>query len=424
VRSLAERARGAAGSVELDAEWRARAARAQAEAMPSGRVAVSCPAPFGVGGLGRHLQEIVDALRRREAQVSCAAEALPAHAASARGEDRERACVRQVQRSRALAAALSPLARASTPLAMWASLVGFDYRAARALRDSLADGDGHLIAFNGAALRQFRRARSARARSDGRPSLRLVSATAHIRTVVSRHELAYAQYPHERSWAPRLVARTLAEYEEAEVIYVSSQRVRDSFLAEGVREERLVQFPLTPDPRFDGARAHPGPAGEAGAYEVVYVGSLSVVKGVPLLVDAVSRLRHKDLRLVLVGGWGTRGMHRFIERARARDERVSVILEDPLSWLRRASLYVHPSYDDGFGYAPAEALAAGIPVVATDSTGMRDLIVPGRNGAIVKGGDVGALAEAIDAGYRGELLGADTENRLCPTRSQIPTSFR
>src|SRR4029077_1772878 len=210
-------------------------------------------------------------------------------------------------------AALSPLTRQSPPLSMWSSLVEFDHRAARALRDPAKGGYEHLIAFNGAALHQFERARSSGGVPAGGPSLRLVSAPAHIRTVVSRHELAYAQYPLERSWAPRLVARTLAEYERAEAIYVSSQRVRESFLAEDVPEERLVHFPLTPDPRFAAAPSQPTPDTAPDAYEVVYVGGLSVVKGVPLLLDAVARLPHKNLRLVLVGGWGTRGMRRFIE---------------------------------------------------------------------------------------------------------------
>ena len=39
--------------------------------MPKGAVAVSCSAPIGTGGLGRHLQEILDALARREQTSFC-----------------------------------------------------------------------------------------------------------------------------------------------------------------------------------------------------------------------------------------------------------------------------------------------------------------------------------------------------------------
>src|SRR2546423_10889357 len=58
---------------------RLQAERAQEAVLPSGRVVVSCPAPYGVGGLGRHLMELAGALdRRRQARVCiCAAPALP-----------------------------------------------------------------------------------------------------------------------------------------------------------------------------------------------------------------------------------------------------------------------------------------------------------------------------------------------------------
>ncbi|MGA7705371.1 MAG: hypothetical protein WB998_10805, partial [Solirubrobacteraceae bacterium] len=55
----------------LDAAWRAERERAQELALPDGRVVVSCSAPLGNGGLGRHLGEIVGALERRGSQPTC-----------------------------------------------------------------------------------------------------------------------------------------------------------------------------------------------------------------------------------------------------------------------------------------------------------------------------------------------------------------
>ena len=143
---------------------------------------------------------------------------------------------------------------------------------------------------------------------------------------------------------------------------------------------------------------------KAATFDVVFSGRLCVAKGVPLLVDAVRRLGHEDLRLVLVGGWGTRGMRGFLQEASARDERVRIVPGDPLPHLHKARLCVHPSYEDGFGYAPVEALACGVPAIVSEDTGMKDLIQPGVNGAIVATGDLTALTEAIDAAYKGELL--------------------
>ena len=210
-------------------------------------------------------------------------------------------------------------------------------------------------------------------------------------------------YPLERSWASHLLARNLAEYAMADRIYSASRYIRESFLEEGFPEERLASFPLTPHPRYvppDDASAREA----AGHFEIVYVGSLTVHKGVPLLIDAVRRLPGADIRLRLVGGWATRGMRRFIQSACAGDGRISVSPGDPLPYLRRASLYVHPAYEDGFGYAPAEALACGVPVLVSEDTGMKDLIDSARSGLILPTGDLTALTEAIEAAYRGEIL--------------------
>ena len=98
-------------------------------------------------------------------------------------------------------------------------------------------------------------------------------------------------------------------------------------------------------------------------------------------------------------------MHRFLTRARARDPRIEVLPGDPLPVLRAARLYVHPSYTDGFGYAPAEALACGLPVLVSEDTGMKELVGSARDGLVLPTGDLDALTEAIDCAYRGELRG-------------------
>ncbi len=362
----------------FDARWRAARERAQEEVMPPGRVVVSCSTPLGMGGLGRHLQEAMDALARRGAPGVCICDPLEAGAHSAG--------------ARRFAAALAPLTRRSPVWSTWTANVAFDLDAARQLPGAAEQ----LLAFNGSALLQLRAARRA-----GMQSVSLMSANSHLRRVVRMYALAHRQYPLERSWATRLLRRNLAEYTLADRIYVSSRHAWESFVEEGVPAARLALFPLTPAPRFV---PDPGSRAAADSFDIVYAGGLSVVKGVPLLIDAVRRLDCPDLRLVLVGGWGTRGMRRFVQGACAEDARIVVQPGDPLPHLQRAALYVHPSYEDGFGYAPLEALACGVPALVSESTGMKELIDPGRNGLILPTGDLDALTQAIEAAYRGEVL--------------------
>jgi glycosyltransferase involved in cell wall biosynthesis len=365
----------------LDRRWRERAEGAQVESLPAGEVAVSCMAPLRSGGLGRHLGEILDAFER---------DGRKARSVSTTSREADG---RRPRHPLGIPYLIELLRVTGLPTSVGvrvrATMAEFDAYAAERL-----PGSGHLIAFNSQALVQFRKARAA-----GLDSLTLIAANPHIRRLARQHELARERYPLEGSWATRLIEHNLAEYALADRIHVCSRYTRESFLEQGFEESRLLEFPLTPDPRFQ-------PQGDGGSplFEVIYIGSLSVHKGVPLLVDAVRRLPHSDLRLRLVGGWGTPGMRKFIERARAEDPRILVTPGDPLPHLRTARLCVHPAYEDGFAYAPAEALAAGVPVLVSEDTGMKDLIEPGRDGLVLPTGDLDALSEAIEAAYRGELL--------------------
>ena len=363
----------------IDAGWRVRAETMQSADLPDGRVAISCPAPFGVGGLGRILQELTAAIERRGQQALCICEGDSAP------DDKCRA-----PRLRALERAMVALMRPLHDWRMWAVSVGFDSAAARLLPPA-----EHLISFNGTSLAQFRAARKARWKS-----LSLLSANSHMRRVLRQHARAHRDYPVERPWPTRLLARNLREYAKAERVYVPSRYVWESFVEEGFPDQRLSFFPLTPHPRFTG----PGVQPAGTTFDIVYVGGLTVHKGTPLLVDAIRRLPFADLRLVLVGGWKTRGMRRFLEAASAADPRIAVQPGDPLPHLRAARLCVHPAYEDGFAYAPAEALACGVPVIVSEDTGMKELIDSERSGLILPTGEVQPLAEAMMAAYRGEIL--------------------
>ncbi len=381
----------------LGASWREVALRAQQAALPDESVTVTCSAPLGVGGLGRHLGEISGALERagRPSKVISGSTGASAPSLARHGAATER---RRPSLSGLVARAPLPI---SPGVRTRASMADFDAHAAARLPRA-----EHLIAFNGQALRQFGAAQRA-----GYRSLELVSANSHLRQVARRHAQARERYPLEGSWTTHLLARNLAEYARAERIYVASRYVRESFEAEGFAAERLVDFPLTPDPRYnaDISRA------SGDHFDVVYVGSLAVHKGVPLLIDAVRRLQHSDIRLVLVGGWGTRGMRRFVQAACANDQRILLSPGDPLDWLRSASVCVHPAYEDGFAYAPAEALACGVPVLVSEDTGMKELIDGPDSGLVLPTGDLDALCEAIEAAYRGEAFAGRSRAAAAPT---------
>jgi glycosyltransferase involved in cell wall biosynthesis len=81
----------------------------------------------------------------------------------------------------------------------------------------------------------------------------------------------------------------------------------------------------------------------------------------------------------------------------AADPRIEIRPGDPLPVLHGARLYVHPSWEEGFGYGAAEAWACGLPLVLTHDTGMQDRLGPEDPVERFDAGDTATLAALIEA---------------------------
>ena len=129
-------------------------------------------------------------------------------------------------------------------------------------------------------------------------------------------------------------------------------------------------------------------------------------KGLDLLLDAweqVCRDRPElDLRLLLVGtGSDAAKLHqRLADRPLPSAIWIDEFINDPMriqQYLAAANVYVMSSRQEGFPIAPLEAMACGLPVVATDAPGIPDILEQGElsGGLRVPSNDVPALATAI-----------------------------
>jgi glycosyltransferase involved in cell wall biosynthesis len=84
---------------------------------------------------------------------------------------------------------------------------------------------------------------------------------------------------------------------------------------------------------------------------------------------------------------------------------------DVAAVLKGMDVLAAPSHWEGFGLVAAEALAAGVPVVAADASSLREIVRDGREGLLVPPGDVEALAAALvrlgrDPAERGRMAAA------------------
>lgn len=136
-----------------------------------------------------------------------------------------------------------------------------------------------------------------------------------------------------------------------------------------------------------------------GTSTIVSVGRLTHQKGHDLLLQAVAPLLLDDPKrhLLIVGEGEDRGALTHLTRELNIEPQVHLPgwQADVPEILAACQLFVLPSRWEGMPNALLEALASGLPCVATDVEGVRDLLGPGNSGGIVTPGDVNALRMAV-----------------------------
>jgi len=186
--------------------------------------------------------------------------------------------------------------------------------------------------------------------------------------------------PMPRHWfLPASVDRCLAEYGGADAVITPSRFVARSFIEQGLAAEKVYVCPygvdlslFRPQPKID------------QKFRVLFVGTQTIQKGIGYLFEAVRPLVEKGLcELWLVGQPGNdarRILHRNADLFQHRGR----IPRAKLSWIySQGSVLVLPSIQDGFGLVQAQAMACGVPVIASTNTGAQDLFTDGIEGFIV-----------------------------------------
>lgn len=215
--------------------------------------------------------------------------------------------------------------------------------------------------------------------------------------------------------APEMVAAERAEHELADRIVVPSRFVKQTLMREGVDGGKIHIIPFgTSLFLFEpGGRMR-----ESSGIVFLFVGSITGRKGLPVLLEAWRNRSVPGAELWLAGP----GEIPPGERARLPD---TVKLLGPrgrtevAELMRQADVFVFPSFFEGLAQVQIEAMAAGLPLIATEEAGAGDLIEEGTNGFLVPSGDAESLGARM-----AELAGdADLRARMreaaCRKRDQL-----
>lgn len=228
------------------------------------------------------------------------------------------------------------------------------------------------------------------------------------RYLARRHGVPYVITEHAlwHGWMDKhpLVRRMAVHAVRGSALTVAaSPAQRDSILRFADCPDRIEVIPNG----VDGAVFRPSdnPARGSG-HRIIFVGFLNINKGIDVLLKALRQLldRGLDVRLVIVG--------RVHFAAAFKEQRKQLRLLDELGLqeqvdlagpqaparvadlIRESDVLVLPSHRESFGSVLVEALASGVPVVATRSGGPESIVTP-EVGRLVRPGDPAALADGI-----------------------------
>jgi glycosyltransferase involved in cell wall biosynthesis len=233
--------------------------------------------------------------------------------------------------------------------------------------------------------------------SVGVPASLLAAPKAVVRT---EHEAVHAS-----STLARVASRAMARCEDAQIAVADA--VRDSIVADGrIPPWRLITIRSGIDARrLRSATRRRQTRTELGipddAVVALSVGTLTPEKDHANLLEAVSRLNGKDNGIVfLIAGQGPLADELAQMAARLKlSDRVRLLgrrLDVP-ALLEASDIFVAPSAWEGLPVALLEAMAAGVPCVATDVGGVPELLQHGVTGVLVPPRDPEALARGIEA---------------------------
>jgi N-acetyl-alpha-D-glucosaminyl L-malate synthase BshA len=190
-----------------------------------------------------------------------------------------------------------------------------------------------------------------------------------------------------------LLTRQLVKFalRNSNKVIAVSEFLREEALKLGVEEEKVkvirggVTLQRGPEDKLD-----------ISGRLVTFIGSLVEQKGVDVLIEAFQQVKERvpEVKLAIVG----EGKER--ERLEALAKGVQDIYflgyrRDLTGVLEKSEVLILPSREEGFGLVLLEAMAAGVPVVATRVGGIIEIVEDGYSGILVEKEDSRGLAEGI-----------------------------
>jgi len=189
-----------------------------------------------------------------------------------------------------------------------------------------------------------------------------------------------------------LMRRQEREFQLCDYIVVPSNVARQSFAEMGYGEKTMV-VPGGVDTQFFSPQSR---LEQPPIFRACFVGRLEMPKGLGYLLRAWKSLALARAELVLVGAANSE-MEAYVKANGGPRVRMAGMLppHEVAKSYRESSVFVFPSVTEGLAQVLLEAMASGLPVIASERSGAGDCVADGKEGFVVPTHDASALADAI-----------------------------
>ena len=218
-------------------------------------------------------------------------------------------------------------------------------------------------------------------------------ASAHVEFCDDIYKEEYDKFNYSYYSSSEFIERELEEYEQSSFILLPSRFSQQTFADKGLFKTKVIDYPAS-DEHF-----YPIPKlqNSFDQFNILYVGGLTIRKGLEYLIDAFNKIKFKNKRLHLVG---TKTFDfKFIQN-KINNENTKIyghLNQFKINeMMNKSQLMVLPSLQDGSGIVISQALKTGLPVIVTENTGIEKLVKEFQCGYVVPIRDSNILHDRID----------------------------
>ena len=204
----------------------------------------------------------------------------------------------------------------------------------------------------------------------------------------------YSMEPKKCFTHPKVIEKEIREYEMADYISVPSEFARLSFIEKGFPDSKIIKNPYG----VNLSQFKPGYKKD-DVFRVIFVGQMSLRKGVHYLLEAFDKLKLHKAELILVGA-RTPEIEPYFEKYKNTYTYLGVKPQSELMhYYQQSTVFVICSIEEGLAMVQFQAMASGLPLICTVNSGGEDLIEHGREGFVVPIRSVEAVCEKIQWMY-------------------------